>query len=79
MTNERLAELQQMRVVIDEIDNDLDNLDIKYDRWQVVGRVYGDGLSSADVLCDLNEDLLEIIKEYLKEKRDRLEKEFKEA
>lgn len=79
MTKERLAELQKMRTNIDDISNDLDNLDTKYDRWQIVGRVYGEGLSSADVLCDLDEDILEIIKEHLKAKRDKLEKEFKEA
>jgi septum formation topological specificity factor MinE len=79
MTNERLAELQQMRVNIDDISSDIDNLNIKYDRWQIVGRVYGEELSSADVLCDLDGEILDVIKEYLKAKRDRLEKEFMRA
>lgn len=79
MTKERLEELVAIMDQIEDLEKDLKGLSICYARYEVIGREYGESLRDADVLCQLDDDMLSIIVDCLKNKLNRLKDEFEEA
>ena len=79
MTKERLEELVAIADQIEDFEKDLKNFGNCYARYEVIGRAQGESLREADVLCQLDGDMLVIIVDYLKNKLNRLKDEFEEA
>lgn len=83
MTNERLNELIDLRSEIDDLERDINELESygAYDYVQIIGRCQGESLQSADCLCDIHrhKDLMELILNYLKTRREELVKKWEEA
>ena len=83
MTNERLAELIEIKAELDTLESDISELE-RYDMYNclsIIGRMQGETLSSADTLCMLSDHpgLIEVIIQFLKKRRDELAKTFEEA
>lgn len=83
MTNEKLNELIDLRSEIEDLERDIYTLESygAYNYVQIIGRCQGESLQSADCLCDIHrhKDLMELILNYLKNRRDELTKKFEEA
>lgn len=83
MTNEKLNELIDLRAEIEDLERDINELEsyCAYDYVQIIGRCQGESLQSADCLCDIHrhKDLMELILNYLKTRRDELTKKWEEA
>ena len=83
MTSEKLDELIDLRSEIDDLDRDITELESygAYSYVQIIGRCQGESLQSADCLCDIHrhKDLMELILNYLRNRRDELRKKFEEA
>jgi hypothetical protein len=79
MTKERLESLVAIADQIEDLEKDIENLNALYDRYEIIGRFHGESLSNADVLCQLDGDMLAIIIDYLTNKLNRLKDEFEEA
>lgn len=85
MTFDKLNELNAIKDAIQKMTEDIDNLDksADYHRIQIIGRANGEFLDQADVLLDIDGDyypgLIEIIKEYVAQERQKAIKDFEEA
>ncbi|MBR5299023.1 MAG: hypothetical protein IKU36_02100 [Bacteroidales bacterium] len=83
MTSERLNELIDLRAEIEDLNRDIKELESygAYTYVQIIGRCQGESLQSADCLCDIHrhKDLMELILNYLKTRRDELVKKWEEA
>lgn len=79
MTKERLEELVAITDQIEDLEKDLKGFDNCYTRYEIIGRQQGELLRDADVLCQLDGDMLAIIIDCIKNKLNRLKDEFEEA
>lgn len=83
MTSERLNELIDLRSEIEDLERDINELEGygTYTYVQIIGRCQGESLQSADCLCDIHrhKDLMELILNYLRNRRDELLKKWEEA
>lgn len=85
MTFDKLNELNNMKDVIQQMTDDIDNLDefVNYHTIQIIGRINGERLSEAEVLLTIDGDyypgLIEIIRKYIVDKRKETIKNFEEA
>ena len=83
MTSEKLDDLIDLRAEIDELDREIIELESygAYSYVQIIGRCEGESLQSADCLCDIHKhkDLIELILNYLRNRRAELRKKFEEA
>lgn len=77
MTKERLTRLTEMLDAIENLDSMIAGLEEgAYDKYEVIGRGQGETLDRADVLCELDGEMLSMIVSYLNNKSDRLKDEF---
>lgn len=77
MTKEKLTRLVEMLDAIEDLDSEVAGLEEgSYDKYEIIGRSQGEALTRADVLCELDGEMLSMIVSYLNNKSNRLKDEF---
>lgn len=77
MTKERLTRLTEMLDTIENLDSMIAGLEEgAYEKYEIIGRSQGETLDRADVLCELDGEMLSMIISYLNNKSNRLKDEF---